>query len=1085
MLTFSFVKESRQAAKYYEETDDYYAKEGHRGEWDGAGAEALGLQGGVDKETFKNLLEGKLPDGSVVRKPAPKTNKDGKKANARLGIDFTFSAPKSVSIVALVSGDRRVIAAHDAAVADALKMLESKVVARKKVKKLSFREHTNNFVVAKFQHDLSRDQDPQLHTHAVVMNLTQREDKRWTAISNEEMLKSVKVTGAYYRARLAERLQDMGYDIRATRHGFEMASVPDAAIEMFSQRSRTIEKHLDAQGLTRDTASGGMKQTITKNTRKRKDEGDRAVLRKEWRDALEAAGIKIPEAAPEHQVALARVPASPGRATPPGAVDSPSSSRDPGAGGSSSGHGGAEPRRPEVIPQPPSVRPTSGDVDRDAVDSRDLPGKPQQPERNDARSLPAQSPQQPAGPAGGDPPSSEKQRRAREALDFAIDHLTERQGIFTRGELLERAYMKALGGTDEVNRELDRAKADGRLLPELPLYQTAKSFSRDEQAKSVDPQFDKFRHDNEIHKLTRASWISMLVNVEGYSADRAEKTVDNSIASGRLVQTEERYTTPDMRSRELRILWMERLGRDTVQPIKTTEEVDAMLAQSDLNAGQRDAAKLVLTTTNRVVGVQGYAGVGKSHMLSKSVEGIKAETAKRASESGYRVVGLAPYGSQNKALKELGMESQTLASFLAKKPEPGLLGPNTIVFLDEASVVPAHQMEALMKRVEQHGARLVLLGDRKQTQAVEAGKPFEQLQDAGMQLAHITEIQRQKNATLKAAVEKAANDNIGGSVFALSENVREITEATERHKAIADAYASKTLEERNNTLIVVGTNDARREINTLVRENLELPKGELVRALESFDMTRAEHRHASSYVPGLIVLAERDGSHGLKRGEHFTVVSIDANANTLRLVGKETGELVVNASKLDGISTYQPTEIEIVRGDWLRITRNDNKQGVYNGERHLVAAVEADAVVLENGARLPRENAIHAQHGYAQTVHSAQGLTTNRVLMDADTTSLTANRAVFYVAISRARNDLTIYTNDRSKLAETMSREPKKYAALELRDSRREDEVLRAISSIRRSEKEARSARQALSRDIRGTAARTGQQRTARRGRSR
>ncbi|MGM3336513.1 hypothetical protein, partial [Bacillus cereus group sp. BC10] len=86
----------------------------------------------------------------------------------------------------------------------------------------------------------------------------------------------------------------------------------------------------------------------------------------------------------------------------------------------------------------------------------------------------------------------------------------------------------------------------------------------------------------------------------------------------------------------------------------------------------------------------------------------------------------------------------------------------------------------------------------------------------------------------------------------------------------------------------VGTNEARREINKLVRENLELPKGELVRALESFDMTRAEHRHASSYVPGLIVLAERDGSHGLKRGEHFKVVSIDANANTLRLVGKDT-----------------------------------------------------------------------------------------------------------------------------------------------------------------------------------------------------
>jgi conjugative relaxase-like TrwC/TraI family protein len=115
-----------------------------------------------------------------------------------------------VSIVALVSGDRRVIAAHDEAVKDALKLMQSKVIARKKIKRISFREHTNKLVVAKFQHDLSRDQDPQLHTHAVTMNLTQREDGRWTAIANEEMLKSVKVVGAYYRAQLAQRLEDTG-----------------------------------------------------------------------------------------------------------------------------------------------------------------------------------------------------------------------------------------------------------------------------------------------------------------------------------------------------------------------------------------------------------------------------------------------------------------------------------------------------------------------------------------------------------------------------------------------------------------------------------------------------------------------------------------------------------------------------------------------------------------------------------------------------------------------------------------------------------------------------------------------------------
>jgi conjugative relaxase-like TrwC/TraI family protein len=1068
MLTFSFVKESRQAANYYEETDDYYTKEGHRGEWDGNGAEALGLEGGVDREVFKSLLEGRLPDGTQVRKPAPKTS-NGKKANARLGIDFTFSAPKSVSIVALVANDRRVIEAHDAAVKDALGLMESKVVARQKIKGISFREHTNNFVVAKFQHDLSRDQDPQLHTHAIAMNLTQRKDGRWTALANEEMLKGVKVVGAYYRAQLAQRLQDMGYEIRATRDGFEMASVSDDAIKMFSQRSRSIEDQLSAQGLTRDSATGGQKQTITKNTRKRKTESDRKALRQEWRDALDQAGIKIPEAQPENRHAPG---ARPGAADA-GATDGTPPNSSPGAQG-----GGTEQKRPDtptfVQPSKPGAQDgAGGGGSGGAGDSREqdeqAPEAAQRPrgESDAAEQRPdASSPATGTKPPSSDHPNPEHVRAARVALDFAIEHLTERQGIFTQSELLERAYMKALGGVDEIDRELERAKADGRLLPELPLFQTAKSFSRDQQAAAVDKQFDQFRRDNDLHKLTRASWISMLVNVEGYSQERAEKTVDNGIASGRLVETEERFTTNAMRASELNVLWMERLGRNTVSPIKTAEEVDAMFApkpgeKPELNPGQLDAAKLVLTTTNRIVGIQGYAGTGKSHMLSKAVDAIKQETAKQAIDSGYKVIGLAPYGSQNKALKELGMESQTLASFLVKSPEPGALGPKTIIFLDEASVVPVHQMKELMERVEQSGSRLVLIGDRKQTQAVEAGKPFEQLQDAGMQLAHVTEIKRQTDAVLKAAVEKAANDNIGSSLLLLKERTKEIEDPTERYKAIADQYAGQALEDRNKTLIVVGTNQARREINSMVRENLNLPEGEQVRALESYDMTRAEHRHASSYAQGVVLMAERDGAHGLARGEQYAVAAIEAQSNTLMLTAKDGSKLLVDASKLDGVSTYQKAEINLVAGDWLRITRNDNKQHIYNGERHQVAAVEKDAVVLVNGARLSREGHIHAQHGYAQTVHSAQGLTTDRVLMDADTRSLTSNRAVYYVAISRPRAHLQIFTDDKDRLTETMSREPKKYAALELRDERREADVLRAASSIRAKEK-AQTARQTL-----------------------
>lgn len=1452
MLTFDFVGSSAEAANYYEETDDYYTKPGHRGEWDGEGAKALGLEGGVDRQIFMDLLDGRLPDGRQARKSMPHTQKDGSKSAPRLGIDFTFNAPKSVSIVALVKNDRRVIEAHDAAVKDALAMMESRAIARQKYRGISFREKTGKLIVAKFQHDLSRDQDPHLHTHAVTMNLTQRRDGRWVALANEDMLKSVKVVGAYYRAQLAQYLTNMGYDIRATRNGFEMASVPDEAIKLFSQRSRTIEEELAKSGLTRETATGELKQNITKDTRAEKTDANRAALRQEWANALAAAGIDLgpmmadheaapvpdtkfvtaegdtyivhpdgtttrdePDAgqgepdspqsqptSPEAEQSAIPTPAAPdndhlaqlavtGFATAKGSTytvhEDGTTTRDKAARADvgHEGDSGIKPRtdrtvyvendasrlsaaglngldehgarvvikdgkatlltwnergnrwgaspssrdvpvfdkpavglyplelwklsddvpgyeayrgmhagnkitelrhdgpapdrvaqddespaqhdesadaaradaRPADVSKPAPTQPAAlapkraehtfyvternaetlayvqtrgegkrivrmddgkyavayttgnkaGEVDpRTVVDASTRPaaglvpvelwenggrvrfgsriasieqpkpiyGREKSPAPGDIRlyrgeggtltgSVPAgnwwttnpakaarygdvfyvdlprefvgnnfaqghngtdeyffagsdetwrtkvrplgdshpmrpssatdEQPTQPAGQeqetnwlngiqqagqrifdavrgkgkgdAANEPPTPENaespmtpQEVARNAVDFAIEHLSERQGIFTKSEILERAYMRSLGATEEVNDELANAVEDGRLVAELPLFQSAKSFSRDVHQQTIDPHFDKFRHDNDIHKLTKESWVSLLVNVEGYSPERAQRTVEESIRNGRLVETEQRFTTREMRQTESEILWMERTGRGTVEPLRTAEQAEAMLASTGLNPGQKEAAQLVLTSPNRFIGIQGYAGVGKSHLMSTVVQEIKMEAAQQAETLGYKVVGLAPYGSQNKALQELGMESQTLASFLVREPDPELLGPKTIIFLDEASVVSAHQMKDLMARVEQSGARLVMIGDRKQTQAVEAGKPFEQLQDGGMALAHVTEIQRQKDATLKAAVEKAANNNIGGSVKLLEKNTVQLKKEKARHGRLADDYVKMPEEQRDGTLIVVGTNETRRKINELVRDKLKLPEGELVRALESYDMSRAEHKQASSYQQGVVLIAERPGEHGLDRGVHYTVRSADARGNTLTVSDAAGNVRSLDATHLSGVSTYTLTDIPIVKGDWLRITRNDNRQGVFNGERHRVLSVDKDSVVLENGAKLSRASAIHAQHGYAQTVHSAQGLTRHGVLIEADTRSLTSNRAVWYVAISRAQHALKIYTDDAGGLARVMAREPKKYAALELRDERREKVIFDALSASRTLQQQSRGA---------------------------
>ena len=173
----------------------------------------------------------------------------------------------------------------------------------------------------------------------------------------------------------------------------------------------------------------------------------------------------------------------------------------------------------------------------------------------------------------------------------------------------------------------------------------------------------------------------------------------------------------------------------------------------------------------------------------------------------------------------------------------------------------------------------------------------------------------------------------------------------------------------------------------------------------------------------------------------------DVRTNLLT-VERENGQRVsFDPAKNSVLRLYERETVDLAPGDWVRVTANNRDLGIFNGERYEVLAVDARQVTLKGAEidiRLDRRRPLHLQHGYASTIHSAQGLTKNRVLVEANTKSLTSNRAVFYVAISRPRHDITLFTDDASKLAAAMSREPKKFAALELRDAMNESAVLRA-----------------------------------------
>jgi len=286
VASVSALTSSAQASSYYE-ADDYYAEGGlSPSHWQGKGAEALGLSGEVDRDQFRALLDGRIDDQQLG------TVRDGQLEH-RPGWDVTLSAPKSVSIMAEVAGDRRLIEAHGQAVKTAMAHVERHMAAtRIRDGGNVTREATGNLVVASFQHGTSRAQDPQLHTHNVIMNATQGEDGAWRSLEPRAIYQLQKQIGAIYRQELALKVRELGYEIEAGKESmFEIRGLSGKVIEAFSTRSAEIEAALAERGTSRDTASAIEKQVATLDTREAKVAADHGSLVAEWRETAVKAGF--------------------------------------------------------------------------------------------------------------------------------------------------------------------------------------------------------------------------------------------------------------------------------------------------------------------------------------------------------------------------------------------------------------------------------------------------------------------------------------------------------------------------------------------------------------------------------------------------------------------------------------------------------------------------------------------------------------------------------------------------------------------------------------------------------------------------
>lgn len=283
MINVTALHSAAGAAGYLIQ-DNYYLESGQASsQYYGNGSYSLGLSGQtIHNEQLTELLNGKLPNGEQV----------GREGEHRPGWDVTFSAPKSVSVQGLVGKDDRILQAHDSAIKTALDHYESHLVTRIRTNGEVNKELTGSMVAATFRHDTSRELDPQLHTHALVLNITQSADGQWRSVSSESLYKLQRELDGIYKTELEANLNQLGYATSRDEKGnFEITAVPEKVRDAFSSRSDQVEAELAKHGLSRSDSTAEQRDTATLKTRKAKPtHQDRHALQEKWQSQAKALG---------------------------------------------------------------------------------------------------------------------------------------------------------------------------------------------------------------------------------------------------------------------------------------------------------------------------------------------------------------------------------------------------------------------------------------------------------------------------------------------------------------------------------------------------------------------------------------------------------------------------------------------------------------------------------------------------------------------------------------------------------------------------------------------------------------------------
>jgi conjugative relaxase-like TrwC/TraI family protein len=486
-------------------------------------------------------------------------------------------------------------------------------------------------------------------------------------------------------------------------------------------------------------------------------------------------------------------------------------------------------------------------------------------------------------------------------------------------------------------------------------------------------------------------------------------------------------TSVDVLSEEIALINFVRTSRGTCAPLVPGI---LRLGGEGLSAEYEAAARHVLKSNDQVIGVRGAAGTGKTTLMR--------EVARQIEAAGLKLFAFAPSADASRGkLREDGFtNAETVAHLLMnKRLQEEIRGQ--VIWIDEAGTIGIADMAAVM-RLAGSSTWVILTGDTAQHAPIPRGDPFRLVQAyAGLKVAELTEIHRQQREVYRKAVAAFSKGDLRTGFRRLDElgAIVEVADDAERYRMLAEDYLH--LSRRGSVLVVSPTHAEGAKVTEAIREARkqagQLGPEKLFTQFQNLQWEEPDRRRSENFAPGLVVQFHQNAP-GIPRGTLLRVVGIE---NGAVLAAPITGDKInLPLEHASRFLVYEERQINLAAGDRIRITRggeSENGRRLNNGNLFTIRKIGRDgAITLNTGAVLGPAHG-HLTHGYCQTSHAAQGQSVQHVLVAQSADSFfSSSREGFYVSVSRAKESVRVYTDDRLELERAVGFSSARTSGIEL-----------------------------------------------------